>query len=318
VTEETQAHGTNTSMAKETAAEFDAGADIALKVKVGCSLACDLIGGIVRVIAQDAVVAKETVLTEFDGTVNETDELLVNAPNAPGEYTWAAVFPAQEMAGILHQESSAPFSFIVKPHAVCIEIWDVPSPIALGDQFKIKVGVTCSAGCGLSGKGLEIYDHDGVRLATGTLGDMPWSTTGAQSCAEVELKAPGLEGRYTWEAKFPQTDMELPHELSARPFAFGVAGQPEHVVTVEVIDRDTGAPIGKASVVLRPSLYRGSEYVSCTDDVGVAELRVPKGEYHICATTRGYKSFSRNVDIASDTAVKAELLPGSDLDDIYG
>jgi len=90
------------------------------------------------------------------------------------------------------------------------------------------------------------------------------------------------------------------------------------MVTVEIIDRDTKIPIRKASVILRPSIYRGSEYSNYTDDAGVARVRVPKGEYHICATNGGYKSFLKIAEIASDTAVKAELWAGSDLDDIFG
>ena len=313
-----QAHETSVSMVKAPRAELDGGTDMALKVKVSCSSACDLWGKIVKIITQDAAVAKEIVPVSFDDMANETGEFVVKTPFEPGEYTWTAVFPAQEKEGILHEESSAPFSFTVKPHAISITVWDVPSPIAFGDEFKIKVGVRCSAGCNLTGKEVAIHDYEGVKVATGTLGDVPWSTTGAQSCAEVELKAPGIEGRYMWEVKFPKPDMELPHEESACTFASGVAGQPEHVVTVEVIDRDTKTPIRKASVILRPSIYRGSEYSNYTDDAGVARVRVPKGEYHICATNGGYKSFLKIAEIASDTAVKAELWAGSDLDDIFG
>ena len=313
-----QAHETSVSMVKAAPVELYAGNDIVLKVKAACPSHCDLQGGQVRIADNSGAVVEETELLLFDGTVNETDEFVVRAPTQPGEYTWTAMFTTQEKGVILHEESSAPFSFSVKPHVTSVQVWDVPSPVVFDAAFKVKVGVQCSAGCNLTGKEVAIHDYEGARVATGTLDEVPCSTTGAQFCAEVELKAPGIEGRYMWEVQFPKPDMELPHEESACTFGLGVAGQPEHLVTVEVIDRETKTPLKKASVILRPSAYRGSEYSNYTDDAGVARVRVPKGEYHICATNGGYKSFLKITEIASDIAVEAELFAGSDLDDIWG
>jgi hypothetical protein len=304
-TEEIQAHETSTSMVKAGPAQLDAGTDIALKVKVSCSSACDLRGKIVKIITQDAAV-KEIELVTFDGTVNETDEFVVKAPTQPGGYTWTAVFPAQEKEGILHKESSAPFSFIVKSHTTSIAVWDVPSPVAFGNEFKLKVGVRCSAECKLTGKDIEIYDHEGAKVATGTLGDVPWSGATALYWAEVELKAPSPEGYYTWEVKFPKPDLELPHEGASYNFGFGAARQPEHVVTVEVIDKDVKTPIKNAHILLHP--HRGYVYRSRTDERGVARVNVPKGEYELCATKDEYETFQTTVEVAGDIAIKAELM----------
>jgi len=301
-----EAHETSTSMVKAAPAEVDGITDMALKVKVSCSSACDLWGKIVKIIAQDAVV-KEIALVTFDGTANETDEFVVRAPFEPGEYTWIAVFPAQEKEGILHKESSTPFSFIVKPHAISITVWDVPSPIAIGDEFKIKVGVKCSAECNLTGKEIEIYDHEGVKVATGTLGDVPWSDETALSCAEVELKAPSIERRYRWTVRFPEPELEVPHKKASCTFAFGTAMQPEHVVTIEVIDKDTKTPIKNARVSLRPHIYRGSTYMSHTDEGGVARVSVPKGDYQLYILGDDKEIFKPTVKVASDVTIKAEL-----------
>lgn len=301
MTRKVQAHETSTSMVKAASAELYAGTDIALKVRVSCPSACDLRGKIVKIIDQDAVV-QEIFLTEFYGTVNETDRLIVKAPTKPGEYTWTALFPAQEKEGVLHQESSAPFSFIVKPHhATSMAVWDVSSPIVFNAKFKLKVGVKCSAECRLTGKKVEIYDHEGAKVATGTLGDVPWSATGALYWAEVELEAPTVEGCYTWEAKFPEPELELPHEGASYTFVFGTARQPEHVVTVEVLDKDTNTPIKHADVLLHP-------YRDYTDERGMARLMVPKGEYELYVSKNKYEIFQTTVKAASDVAVKAELL----------
>lgn len=298
--EKAQTHETSTSIGKTALTELDAGADITLKVRVSCSDFCDLRGKIVKIIDQDAVV-QEIELTEFDGAENGADEFVVNVPNKPGSYTWTAVFPAQEKEGILHQESSAPFSFIFKPHAISIAIWDVPSPIAFGNEFRIKVGVKCSAECKLTDKKIEIYDHEGAEVATGTLGGVPWSGTTGLYWAEVELKSPGMEGYYTWEVKFPKPDLKLAHEEASYTFGFRTAEPPEHVVTVEVIDKDTKTPIKNAQVILHP--YRGY-----TNDYGVAKVEVPKGNYGLYVSKNKYETFQTTVEVASDIAIKAELL----------
>ena len=120
--------------------------------------------------------------------------------------------------------------------------------------------------------------------------------------AEVELEAPGTEGRFSWTVRFPEPDMELPHEAASYTFTFSTARQPEHVVTVEVIDKSTKTPIENASVLLHP-------YSGYTDAYGVAKVRVPKGEYKLYASkSADYERFQRIVMVASDVAIKAELV----------
>ena len=106
VTEEVEAHETSTHMAKAAPSEVDARADMALKVGVSCPEARDLGGSMVRIVAQDGALAKEVELSEFDGTVNQTDEFVVKASIDPGEYTWIAMFPAQETDCLLYTSPS--------------------------------------------------------------------------------------------------------------------------------------------------------------------------------------------------------------------
>ena len=306
MTEEVQSHHTNMEIIQSPPPEVDAGTGIALKVKVSCSSACDLWGKTVKTITQDGAVAKEGVLVSFDGTANHTDEFALKAPFETGAYRWTAVFPAQEKEGILHEEISVPFSFIVKPHAKSIAVWDVPSPIALGDQFRIKVGVKCSAGCNLADKEIRIYGPKGKKVATGALGGVPWPGTSALHWADVELEAPGVEGYYRWRVKFRTPDLELPHEEASYHFAFTTARPPEHVVTVEVIAQDTKTPLKNAHVVLRPQA--GYPYRGYTDEGGVAKLEVPKGEYELYASKGDeYPTFQTTVEVTDDATIKAEI-----------
>jgi hypothetical protein len=303
--EEVKAHETSMSMIKAAAAELDADSYMPLKVGVTCSSACDLRGKVVNITDHQGIVVEDGIeLTEFDGTVNVAG-VVAKAPVIPGEYTWMAVFPAQEKQGILHEECSALFPFIVKPHVTIIRVGDVPCPIVLNTEFRIKAGVKCSIKCNLAGREIEIYDHEGEKVATNTLGDVPWPGTSDVYWAEVELKAPGTEGSYRWTAKFPKPDLKVPHEEASCNLDLIIARPPDCEVTVEAIDKDTKTPIENAQVALHP--YRGN-----TDDGGVAKIKVARGQYKLYVWKRDYKGdygpFKTTVEVADDVAVKAELM----------
>ena len=101
MTGDSKAYEVTTSVVKAPPDEVDGGTEVALKVRVSCSPACDLWGKMVRIVAPDGDVMKEVALLSFDGEVNETDEFVVRAPFEPGEHTWRALFLAQAEEGIL-------------------------------------------------------------------------------------------------------------------------------------------------------------------------------------------------------------------------
>ena len=248
--------------------------------------------------------AKEAALTSFEEEMNETDEFTVKTPIELGACTWRAVFPAQEVAGVLHEESSTSFSFTVRPHSTSIAVWDVPSPIAFNDTFKIKVGVTCSAGCKLADEEIRIYGRKGKKVATVALGDVPWPGTSALYWAEVGLEAPGVQGEYRWRVRLPKPDLELPHEGASYHFAFTTAKPPEHTVKVEVTDKLTKTPIENSLVALHS---RGTPYRGYTDEEGVARVAVPRGEYKVYVVKHRYADFQTTAEVRSDMDLKAEV-----------
>ena len=132
MTGELKAYEVTTSLVQAPPDEVDGGTEVALKVRVSCSPACDLWGKMVRIVAPDGALAKEVALVSFDGTSNETNEFVVRAPLEPGEHTWTALLPAQAEDGVSHEESSTPFSFIVKPHAAAIKVWDGATLVGRG------------------------------------------------------------------------------------------------------------------------------------------------------------------------------------------
>jgi hypothetical protein len=202
-----------------------------------------------------------------------------------------------DMAG----EAQAQESSIVKPHTTSMAVWDVPSPTVVNTKLAIKIGVSCAAGCRLTGTEVEVFDHLGAKVARSVLGDDPWSNSGSLYWTEVELEAPGAEGYYGWTAKFPEPRLEVLHEGASHSFGFRIVNQPEHTVTIEVTDKDTNTPIPNANVFLHP-------YSGLSDERGMSRLMVPKGEYELQVLVTGKKPFRTSVEISSDVAVKVELL----------
>jgi hypothetical protein len=118
------------------------------------------------------------------------------------------------------------------PHATDVVVWDVPPAVVAGERFRMKVGIKCEHGCGLSNSTFEIHDHEGALAATATLPGDIWPGTAGLHVAEVELAAPSAEGLYTWSVNVPSTSLGadpgseagIPHaeasagsELSASP-----------------------------------------------------------------------------------------------------
>ncbi|MGW8178827.1 MAG: hypothetical protein ACWGQW_08710, partial [bacterium] len=200
----TRTHQTNVEISKSVPLGVEAGTDITLQVKVSCPSGCELQGTIIRILASheaDEVVIKDSELTMFDGTATETEEITVKAPIGVGLFTWRAVFPAQEVRGVLHEESSKLVEFQVKPHTTSLAVWDISLPTVMGQRFNMKVGAKCSADCKLTGQRIEVYDEAGTKVSSKSLNEPPWQGTSALYWREVELTAPANEGVYSWSVQ---------------------------------------------------------------------------------------------------------------------
>ena len=309
--EQPQTHETSTSLVQADPGEVYAGMELALQVKVACSSACDLRGKTVRILAQDDTVQAEVELTTADETTAQTDKFVVKAPIEPGAYTWTALFPAQATEDDAYQESSASFSFAVKPHVLSMAVWDIPAPLVLDTAFKLKVGAKCSAGCNLAGETIEIYDHTGTKIATGVLGDGLYSETIKLHWAEVNLTSPAAKGTYRWEAKLATPGLDIPHAGAAFKFSFSAAEQPKYAVTIEVVNETTQAPVAKAHVVFRP-------YSGYTDAQGVLKLVAAADTYKLYITEEKYDSFETTVTVTGDTTLRVELTPARYEEDYRG
>ena len=116
------------------------------------------------------------------------------APDEVGEYSWTVVFPKHEAEGLVHEEGSLPITVRTMAHDTSLAVWGVPSPIVIDHPFRIHVGATCSSGCDLTGREIQICDETGASIARGKLGETPWDGTRALYWTEVDLVAPAREG----------------------------------------------------------------------------------------------------------------------------
>lgn len=289
--------------------DVEAGTELSFGVRVTCPFGCDLPGGRVRALAPDgSVVTPEPA--RHDEELNETEILSLRAPMEVGEHTWTILLPANEIDGMVHEEVSLRVGTTVRPHETSVAVWDLPSPVVIGEGFSAKIGVRCSAECRLTGKRFEVCNEAGTRVGEGSLGEEPWPGTQALYWAEVLLDAPVSEGSFTWSAGLVAADLGSSHRKASAVVSFCTVGPPEHTVAVEVVRDDTGDPIDKVDV--RMGIYRAS-----TDERGMATFALPSGEFDLHAWKPGFATDPATVEVIGDLEVRIEArtVPETDPDD---
>ncbi len=189
-------------------------------------------------------------------------------------------------------------------------VWDLPTPVVIGERFSAKVGIRCSAECRLTGKLVEVRNEAGISVGEGGLGDAPWPGTRALYWAEVFLEAPPREGSFTWSVGPAAPEWGSSHRPSSAVVSVCTVGPPEHTVTVEVVRDDTGDPIDEVEV--RMGIYRAS-----TDDRGMARFELPSGEFDLIAWKPGLATDPASVEVIGDLEVRVEAryVPDTDPDD---
>ncbi|MDR2957467.1 MAG: hypothetical protein LBU61_04700 [Coriobacteriales bacterium] len=283
-----------------------AGSDIALQVTVSCSLACDLRGAMVEILAQDAVITQVEISSFDDDAVNQTDVFILTAPTEPGEYTWTAVFEPKEEENTLHMPVSASFTFVIEPHMISLSSWDLPYPLIVGSKFTLKAGARCVGDCILTGEQITLYDQQGALLATGILGEEPHEGTVGLYWTELETDAPGETGVYQWELKFSQPDRLPAHDDASHTIVFRTARPPEHLLTIEVTCDFKKEPIENALVAVSSE---GVSYRAWSDNAGTVTFNVPKGEYRLMITEDDHLALDPEdmITVDSDLTITREM-----------
>jgi hypothetical protein len=298
--EKPRVHPTSVALSRPPADEVDAGTDIVLKIKVWCPYGCDLRGRVISVMAPDGAVMAGCGLTDFADHANETTEFACIAPHEVGEYSWTLVFPRDEAEGLLHQEGSLPITVKTRAHDTSLAVWSVPSPIVIDHPFRVHVGATCSAGCDLRGKEIQIYNETGASMARARLGETPWDGTRALYWTEVDLVAPSREGATSRSVRFAPTELRLPHDGASARFGFETVKPAQYSVTVKVVQKDVATPVEGAQIRL-------GVYFAYSDPAGLARVAMPQGTYSLDVLKPGYEALSRVVDVNGDISVEVEV-----------
>ncbi len=280
--------------------EVAAGAKLTVAVGVSCPNGCDLRGQSVSIRDRDDAELARCELTGFDGETYVTSACVLAAPVEAGEYGWRAILAGHESDGVLHEPTLTAFSFAAKAHLASVSVWGLPSAIAAGERFRLKVGVKCSAGCKLAGRTLGIFDHQGKQVGDGRLLNEAWPGTSALYFAEVEAKAPLTTGTYEWHVKAPGSPLPPPHAAGACTLSINVVGSPDCELTVTAFDRATQMPIKGAHILVHP--YRTS-----TDETGVAKVKVIRGRYKLYVSGFNYIPCENTIDIDGNVATRVEL-----------
>src|SRR5215471_16140103 len=297
----TRTHGAPTCTVEQSTHEVDAGAELSVTARLSCPHGCDLKGRRVSIRAQDDTELASAELDERDGEAFVARAVPLRAPLRVGVQVCRAVVAAKLQDGVLHEATSAEFSFVAKAHATSVSVWGLPSAIAARERFSFTVGIKCTAGCKLAGRQLSIFDDGGAHVCSGTLSEDLWPGTSALYFAEVEAEAPMAIGDHRWQARIPPSDLDAPHAGGAVTFAIRVVSPPDHEVTVEAIDGEKQTPIAGAHVLLHP-------YRALTDGSGVARLKVAKGRYRLFVSGFNYIAHEAIIDVAADVTTRAELM----------
>ena len=261
-------------------------------------------GGISRNAAVYAL--REEGRTVCDGALPKLTEggdivLTLCAPEEVGDHKLTLLVKAERAEGAL------PFVLRIEPHATSLAVWDVPSPVVRGARFEIKAGAKCAASCGLAGKVIEIRDEAGKVIGSETLGAATFPGTTALYFTTIALKAPRKLALNAWTVSFAPSELKLPHGGARATFSFVTTAEPEHSVSLTVVNKQTKAPVVGAQV--RLGVYR-----AVTDEKGSAKVRVPKGVFPLVVSRVGYAVPERDLEVAKDIRLRitAEKLPEED------
>jgi hypothetical protein len=308
---ETESHSTAIALIEPAPAEITAGSDVAVKVAVSCSAGCDLCG-LPLTVQGPADDQSECTLATCESGSNESTEITLKAPRQIGPQTWRIAFAPHEADGIRHDGCSLALTINSIPHGTSLAVWDIPSPVLMGQPFTIKVGAKSAANSDLKALDIAVHDASGVAAARGRLRETPWPGTTALYWDEVELTAPTEEGLRTWSVRFAAEGLALPHDGTAAEFSAMVARPPEHRLTVKVIEQKSKAPIEDVQVRLGP--FRGT-----TDPAGIAEVMMPKGTYDLHVWKAAYEAAGRPIEIKGDLSIEVEavLVPEEDPDNAW-
>ena len=177
-----------------------------------------------------------------------------------------------------------------------LAVWDVPMPVVAGETFSIKVGAKSPGGRALTGRRVEVSDPAGAVIASGTLGDAPFAGTEALYWTALDVPAPKTPQVADYAVRLTPDD-----GAAATWFSLVSAPKPEHLLSITVTERDTGAALDGVEIRLGPFNAR-------TDKSGRAKLNVSTGAYQLHLWRTAHLAQPSAIDIASDASVEMTMV----------
>jgi len=148
-------------------------------------------------------------------------------------------------------------------HQVTISmVTEPPSELNPGVFTTVKVRVSCSSACNLTGQNVRIVDQDGEILKETKL-IIP--SGAAFDTDPVVLKVPTAPGEYTWSAIYPEQEKDgISHQQAALTFSFTI--RPEHPTNIVIWDVD--------SPVVTGSRFKAKVGVKCSAGCVLADKTI--------------------------------------------
>ncbi|MBX3575966.1 MAG: hypothetical protein KF723_02070 [Rhizobiaceae bacterium] len=289
------------SVEVSTSADVAAGTALSIACSVRLPAGCDLGKLSISIRDHDHAELESVSLKPVGENVYAADEIRVSAPPTEGAHVWRAILlSVSDKDGASRIVSSTDFTIVVKAHASFLNLWDLPSAIAVGERFAFRAGIKCPVGCTQAGRELGIFDADGVPVGIGRLRESVWPGTEALYFADMEATAPLIAGDHRWEVRAAATGMGMPHAGCVHTFTVKAVNAADCTVRIEAFDAETQVPIAGARVVMHP-------YRAVTGQDGVATIRLVKGTYKLLVSASRYVGSAENVDVGHNATFRAQL-----------
>ncbi len=256
--------------------EADAGTALTLKAVAECPEQYDLSGDPVLFLDATGHEVGKASLAAVEGN-DFGAEITVTAPIELGEHGYSAVLMPADGDGVAHAGARAEARCTVKAHDVHINAWDIPSAITAGEIFRFHIGMKSSGGCKLDGSAFTVRDEGGTVVASGTLPGATWPGSSALQYAEVQAVAPRDVGSHHWTVEFAGSSEGIAHSPGSLGIHVRTVAAPDNEITIEVVDRDSGAPLEGVNLIMHP-------YRTTTDRNGRARMKVTADHYVLNAS----------------------------------
>jgi len=305
-----QTHTATIELSGPAPVEVPVGAIFVVKVAVMCAEGCNLHTCALKITAPTG--AGETQAPAETADADGILEITLQAPPHVGDHVWRVSLRQDQAAGVRHDAEPLSINVSVKPQTSSLAVWDIPSPVVMGDAFDVKAGAKSAGDVELTGRAIEVCDEAGAVIAQASLGDTPWPGTSGLYWAQFRLSAPDREGPCAWSVRFAASDVAIPHEGATANFTVAVTRRAEHRLTVKVREKDTCNPIEGADI--RVGVYRAT-----TDPAGIAAVDIPKGTYELVVWKVGYDVPIQSTEVHADRVIEVEAVavPEEDPDAIW-